>query len=84
MSAAALVVLFAYFSLTFTIQALSSAPPVVSFIRLTGYTQGLDPYRDRLADQPALDRPARITRPMAVGVGIAWVAAVLAVQGALR
>ena len=83
LGAAGLVVVLAYFSLAFTIEALISAPQVVAFIGLTGYTRGLDGARERPLDEPRLPRPALISRPMIVGAAIAWMAAAFAVAGAL-
>ena len=41
-----LVALFAYWTLSFTILALTAAPQVVAFLGLTGYSAGLDRARD--------------------------------------
>lgn len=66
----ALVAIFALGTLTFTIGALSAAPQVVAFLRLTGYARGLDGARDpEGAGSEA--RPARLSRPMAIGIGLA-------------
>jgi hypothetical protein len=81
---AGLVALLAYFSLTFTIGALTLSPQVVSFLGLTGFSLGLDRARDDLAAAMPAARPARISRPMIVGAVLAWIAAVLAIAGALR
>jgi hypothetical protein len=78
---AGLIVLFAYWTLTFTVGALTSAPQVVSFLGLTGYSRGLDVARERPEGEPPLDRPAGISRPMVAGVVIAALAALLAIGG---
>jgi hypothetical protein len=78
---AALIALFAYWTLTFTVGALTSAPQVVSFLGLTGYSRGLDVARERPDGEPPLGRPARVSRPMVAGVVIAAIAALLAIAG---
>lgn len=76
---AATVALFAYWTLTFTVGALTAAPQVVAFLGLTGYSRGLDGAREAAAGEPARDGPARISRPMAVGAIVAAVSAILAI-----
>ena len=76
---AATVALFAYWTLTFTVGALTAAPQVVAFLGLTGYSRGLDGAREAAAGEPARDRPARISRPMAVGAIVGAVSAILAI-----
>ncbi len=78
---AGLIALFAYWTLTFTVGALTSAPQVVSFLGLTAYSRGLDVARERPEGEPPLDRPARVSRPMVAGVVIAALAALLAIGG---
>lgn len=73
------IALFAYWTLTFTVGALTAAPQVVAFLGLTGYSRGLDGAREAAEGEPARDRPARISRPMAIGVIVAAVSAVLAI-----
>ena len=40
------IALFAYWTLTFTVGALTAAPQVVAFLGLTGYSRGLDGARE--------------------------------------
>jgi hypothetical protein len=75
----AMIALFAYWTLTFTVSALTSAPQVVAFLGLTGYSSGLDGARDATDDGPVRPSPARMSRPMAVGAVISAAAAVLAI-----
>jgi hypothetical protein len=75
----AMIALFAYWTLTFTVSALTAAPQVVAFLGLTGYSSGLDGARDVTDGGPVRPSPARLSRPMAVGVVISTAAAVLAI-----
>ena len=67
LSAGALVALFAYGTLSFTVGALATAPQVVAFLGLTGYSRGLDGAREAVEGEPARDKPAWISRPMLIG-----------------
>jgi len=83
-SAGAVVALVAFWTLTFTVGALASAPQVVAFLALTGYSGGLDLARDALPGEPPPGElpphdPAWISRPMVVGIAVAAVAATMAV-----
>ena len=75
---AAFIALFAYWTLTFTIGALTSAPQVVAFLGLTGYSSGLDGAREAPAGEPRRDPAPRMTRPMAIGAIVAALASLLA------
>lgn len=78
-SAGALVALVAFWTLTFTVGALASAPQVVAFLALTGYSGGLDLARDAPPGGPSRHDPAWISRPMVIGVAVALLAATLAI-----
>jgi hypothetical protein len=78
-AAAAMIALFAYWTLSFTVGALSDAPQIVAFLGLTGFSGGLDSARDTAVGEPARERPARVSRPMAVGAIVSALAAVLAI-----
>ena len=74
--------IFAYWTLTFTVSALTSGPQVVAFLGLTGYSRGLDGARDAAPGEPARPAPIWMTTPMLVGAAIAAVAAVIAIGSA--
>ncbi len=76
---AAMIALFAYWTLTFTVGALTAAPQVVAFLGLTGFSSGLDGAREAPEGEPPRDRPARISRPMAIGAIVATLSAILAI-----
>jgi hypothetical protein len=79
-----LIALFAYWTLSFTILALTAAPQVVAFLGLTGYSGGLDRSRD---DAVAGSRPARpgpVSRPMALGAVAAAILSLVAIAGAVH
>jgi hypothetical protein len=78
----ATIALFAYWTLSFTVSALTSAPQVVAFLGLTGYSQGLDGAREAATGEPARERPRRVSRPMVAGAATAAVCAVLALVSA--
>ena len=78
-AAAAIIALFAYWTLSFTVGALTAAPQIVAFLGLTGFSSGLDGAREAAEGEPARDRPARISRPMAVGAVVSAFAALLAI-----
>ena len=77
--AGGLVALVAFWTLTFTVGALSSTPQVVAFLGLTGYSAGLDSARDATDGSAPRERAAWITRPMLVGIVLGGIASVLAV-----
>jgi hypothetical protein len=83
LTAGALVAVFAYVTLAFTVGALAATPQVVAFLGLTGYSRGLDGAREAAAGEPPRARPAPISRPMAVGAVLAWLAAAAAVYSVL-
>lgn len=78
-SIAGIVGVFAFWSLTFTVGALATAPQVVAFLGLTGYSRGLDGAREAAAGEPPRVRPAWISRPMVVGIAAATLFSVLAI-----
>jgi hypothetical protein len=80
----ALVAVFAYGTLSFTIGALAAAPQVVAFVGLTGYSGGLDGAREAVEGEPARPTPRWISPIMVLGVVVAVLSAVAAVSGALR
>ena len=55
--------IFAYWTLTFTVSALTSGPQVVAFLGLTGYSRGLDGARDAAPGEPARPAPIWMTHP---------------------
>lgn len=65
-----LVALFALWTLTFTVSALTAAPQVVAFLGLTGYSGGLDQARDEEGGRWE-PKPRWVSLPMAVGSVIA-------------
>jgi hypothetical protein len=83
LTAGALVALFAYGTLSFTVGALAATPQVVAFLGLTGYSRGLDGAREAAEGEPARDRPAWISRPMVIGALLAGLFAAAAVSSAL-
>jgi hypothetical protein len=80
----ALVAVFAYGTLSFTIGALAAAPQVVAFLGLTGYSGGLDGAREAAEGEPPRPTPRWISPVMILGVVVAIASAVAAVSGALR
>jgi hypothetical protein len=83
LTAGALVALFAYWTLSFTVGALAATPQVVAFLGLTGYSRGLDGAREAAEGEPARQTPAWISRPMIVGVLLAALFAGVAVYSVL-
>ena len=83
LTAGALVALFAFGTLSFTVGALAAAPQVVAFLGLTGYSRGLDRAREAAAGEPARDPPAWISRLMAIGALLAGLCAAAAVYSVL-
>ena len=81
-AAGALVAVFAYGTLSFTIGALAAAPQVVAFLGLTGYSGGLDGAREAADGEPTRPTPLWISPVMILGVVVAVVSAVAAVSGA--
>ncbi|MDP9481990.1 MAG: hypothetical protein M3P84_02075, partial [Chloroflexota bacterium] len=79
LAAGALVAVFAYGTLSFTVGALAAAPQVVAFLGLTGYSRGLDGAREAAHGEPARERPAWISRTMLVGALLAGLFGVAAV-----
>lgn len=77
--AGGLVALVAFWTLTFTVGALSSTPQVVAFLALTGYSAGLDSARDVTDGSAPRERAAWITRPMFVGIVLGGIASLMAV-----
>lgn len=73
-----LIAIFAYWTLTFTVSALTAAPQVVAFLGLTGYSRGLDGARDAAPGEPRRPAPVWMTSPMLIGVTLAAVAAIVA------
>jgi hypothetical protein len=68
---------FAFGTLVFTVTALSLAPQVVMFVGLTHATIGLDHVRPGADHDPAIVRGGSprfrvVTRPMWVGIVVAW------------
>jgi hypothetical protein len=83
LTVAALVALFAYGTLSFTVGALAAAPQVVAFLGLTGYSRGLDGAREATEGEPARDKPAWISRPMLIGALLAGPFAIASVYSVL-
>ena len=83
LTAGALVALFAYGTLSFTVGALAAAPQVVAFLGLTGYSRGLDGAREAVEGEPARDKPAWISRPMLLGALLAGLFGAAAVYSVL-
>lgn len=79
----ALVAVFAYGTLSFTIGALAAAPQVVAFLGLTGYSGGLDGAREAVAGGPTRPTPRWVSPVMILGLVVAVVSAAVAVSGAL-
>lgn len=82
--AGVLVAVFAYWTLSFTILALTAAPQVVSFLGLTGYSGGLDRARDGAADGPRPARPVPVGRVMVAGAIAGAILSLVAIGGAVH
>ena len=78
--AGVLVAVFAYWTLSFTIGAMTSAPAVVAFLGLTGYSGGLDVARDIEPGEPPRKPASWLSRPMRLGmvIGLIGLAATMA------
>jgi hypothetical protein len=79
----ALVAVFAYGTLSFTVAALAATPQVVAFLGLTGYSRGLDGARDAAEGEAVRDAPAWVSRSMVIGAVLAGLFAGAAVYSAL-
>lgn len=78
--AGVLIAVFAYWTLSFTIGAMTSAPAVVAFLGLTGYSGGLDVARDTVPGEPPRNPASWLSRPMLLGIviGLIGLAATMA------
>ena len=78
--AGVLVAVFAYWTLSFTIGAMTAAPAVVAFLGLTGYSGGLDAARDIEPGAPPRKPAAWLSRPMrlAIIIGLIGLTATMA------
>lgn len=83
LAAGALVAVFAYGTLSFTVGALAATPQVVAFLGLTGYSRGLDRAREADEGEPARDTPAWVSRMMVIGAVLAGLFAAAAVYSVL-
>lgn len=83
LAAGALVAVFAYGTLSFTVGALAATPQVVAFLGLTGYSRGLDRAREADEGEPARDTPAWVSRMMVIGAALAGLFAAAAVYSVL-
>ncbi len=79
-----LIALLAYWTLTFTVGALASAPQVVAFLGLTGYSRGLDAAREAAEGEPPRPKPAIVSTPMTIGIVVAGASALLAIAAGAR
>ncbi|MGZ8527222.1 MAG: hypothetical protein ACXWWR_00360 [Candidatus Limnocylindrales bacterium] len=83
LAAGALVAVFAYGTLSFTVGALAATPQVVAFLGLTGYSRGLDRAREADEGEPARDTSAWVSRMMVIGAVLAGLFAAAAVYSVL-
>lgn len=78
-----LIAIFAGWSLSFTVSALTSGPQVVAFLGLTGYSSGLDGARAAAPGEPRRPAPVWMTTPMLIGATLAAISAILAIGSAV-